>query len=461
MVFLTAAFALPFHRPHARAMFARFFDQAAVFPPLFDHLRDIGPADILGSMSVEECLTHYFMQRSLFLPDSLASAHIGFDLARLRSLLSLPASNYPPNFALDANFRSSSEDRLFPIQASQVGHLLDAGATVCVTNLHLIDSHLYRLTRQLKQALCFDGQVGVNCYVSADGAGFRKHFDSKSALVIQCEGQKKWAYSALPAVAFPPASARPGVQGIDYDDGRPEVMECREIPVGESGSHTVTLEPGKALWLPPGAWHEACALGFSLALTFTFKPRDFAQCLLPLLASAMHARTPWRAGIPAASADASASDTHRHVKHYFRSRLNELRDYLNGIDENDPQLWEAWGRGVTDTIHHAPPMRSGTELRDDAIYAVDARQPMFGYIQEDGTNRYYVIQAQARKWVFVERAGLVWTTIQSRRRISLRVLATLLAPKLSEDEVRDVVRTLFDAGVLVAEGGSDEPGEVQ
>jgi hypothetical protein len=442
-------------------MFARFFSQPAVFPPPPHAAPDITLSDILGSVNADKCVKEYFMRRALLVSDSRASDRIGFDLQRLRSLLAMPAKNHPPNFSLDANFRSSSDDCLFSISADQVGHLLDAGATVCITNVHLIDPGLYRLTRSMKCALRFDGQVGVNCYVSGNGAGFRKHFDSKSALVIQCEGKKHWKYSSLPAIDFPRASGRPGVDGIEYDfRGRevPEPWELAERVDGET--HAAVLEPGNALWLPPGAWHEACAEGFSLALTVTFKPRDFSQSLIPLLAAAMRSHSAWRAGIPAAFDASAVTAAQPHVKRYFGSRLKELRDYLNALGEEDFRLWDAWAGGITESLER-PSATVSAELRGDAVYAWNPVQPTVAYLRDDGPLVHLVVHGQSRRWKFLDKAAPVVDAIKAGPPLTLQALAGAVAPQLSEAEVREVVGVLLDAGVLAEVSASGAAGEVQ
>jgi ribosomal protein L16 Arg81 hydroxylase len=86
-------------------------------------------------------------------------------------------------------------------QHDKVIELLNAGATVCITNIHMADPFLARWAQAIRAQLNFTGTVGVNCYVSPDASGLPMHYDKRVATTIQIAGKKRWKLSTEPAKA--------------------------------------------------------------------------------------------------------------------------------------------------------------------------------------------------------------------------------------------------------------------
>jgi hypothetical protein len=309
----------------------------------------VGLHDVLAPLPVRGFLANDFLRRAVRVPSGGRQRLPFFSLERFGRLIKSSEEHRPPGFALDANFRDNPDDSLFEIRPSQVGHLLDAGATVCATNIHLIDPALHSITRELKTQMTFSGVVGVNCYLSAHGAGFRMHFDSKSALIVQIEGAKHWTYGRTPALEFPRRAGRDhaGTMQVAHADLPFEEWE-KASPVQADELSETLLTPGDVLWLPPGAWHEARAEGFSLALTFAFQPVSFATIIWPVIAAELRRKNAWRGGPPSLH-NIGAEEGQDQIRSYFEARLGELRDIVCALDGSDSRIWKAWQVAASDS----------------------------------------------------------------------------------------------------------------
>ncbi|MBE2258228.1 MAG: hypothetical protein IAE88_05185 [Rhodobacteraceae bacterium] len=357
--------------------------------------------ELIDPLQQTEFVSSYFMKKSVFIPAGQREKVTFVTLERFRALLNMAKQMRTPGFCIDAHFRNSPRDELFEIEPRQVGHLLDAGATICATNLHLIDPDLYRLTRALKVQLAFTGKVGVNCYISTDGGGFRSHFDTKTAMVVQLSGRKVWRYAKTASLPYPRRTAR-------ERDGMIHLGRAPELPVedwervGPSQSDAfdeTVMKAGDVLCVPPGTWHEACADGFSLALNIFFQPTDFSALLWPIIAAGLRTRDAWRGGPPPLSGGPPEEppDT---VRAYFRARLSDLRATINAVDENDPRLWSAWYASSTEATQ---PSSAHTSHRPEggAYLCVNRTVPFCHYISKskDGED-CVVLQYGPKRMVF-------------------------------------------------------------
>lgn len=326
---------LPFRVGHALD-FTRFFsDMASVeLPPDWSAGADL--ADLLRPLDLATFIRRQFLTTAVLVRGEGVSKIPWFTLERYRALLRRSAA--PPGFTLDAHFRGSSHNSLFEIERRQIGPILSAGATVCATSIDLIDSGLQDLTRHIKEELSFTGQVGVNCYLSAHGAGFPRHFDTKAVIIFQLEGLKNWRYEETPAVPFPRRAGRVTHLGVELNKAGAAAVDEWEVaaePLVEA--QEVQLLPGDILCLPPGAWHEAKAEGYSLALTVACQPLQVFSLFSHLLGQRLDSRREWRAGTPP-----SIGGCEDEVRHYFAERIQELKAEVANLDENDPALWDLW-----------------------------------------------------------------------------------------------------------------------
>lgn len=337
--------------------FAEFFSSTSDLSTVTEEANDGNDlCDLLYPLPPAQFVSTYFMKRAVYIGREDRTKLDFMTLERFRALLNSEKRHPTAGFSLHAQFRSSSRDHLFAIEPHQVGHLLDAGATICASRLHFVDPKLYRLTRALKVQLSFSGKVAVSCYVSPDGAGFPMHYDTKAGVVVQLSGQKRWRYGSTPAIAFPRRAARIASGDVEHEQAQAVPLESWEHirAPAEAAFEEKLLQPGDVLCFPPGVWHEACAEGFSLALTISFQPLNFAAVLLTLLSGDLVSKDGWRQG-PPALATLPPEQPPESVTSYFRARIGDLRDAIDRLDENDPRLWTAWYASLTETMQPTLP----------------------------------------------------------------------------------------------------------
>lgn len=143
----------------------------------------------------------------------------------------------------------------------------DAGASLVVSQFQETHPPLARFCRGLEKL--FLHGVQANIYLTPPAAqGFRTHYDTHDVLVLQVEGRKRWRIwdgERLPR----PTRRTPWPGGM--------------VPEGEP--HTLTLEPGAALYIPRGVMHDAATEPGepSLHITVGFLDPCWAQALRALL----------------------------------------------------------------------------------------------------------------------------------------------------------------------------------
>src|SRR5262249_49860074 len=110
-------------------------------------------------------------------------------------------------------------------------------------------------------------------YVSNDGKGFAVHADEHHVFVLQVSGKKLWQFSREPVVTTPVDSLFVAADGNPYFTGRMGRTPARRddgtpVPRPDLATFdTALLEPGHMLYLPPGVWHVARAVGHSIAIS--------------------------------------------------------------------------------------------------------------------------------------------------------------------------------------------------
>lgn len=154
-----------------------------------------------------------------------------------------------------------------PITADQVKRLWEAEMTICAGVLPPEGPRMSVISAY-RRAVTFAGEAYFNAYMSPNGHGFALHIDDHPVFILQVEGMKRWWFS--PEIGVPEP-----VRGFQFPPDR----DVLKAPWGvfqrpdESAFREITLEPGDVLYLPPGTWHKARAVGFSLALTLASSAR--------------------------------------------------------------------------------------------------------------------------------------------------------------------------------------------
>lgn len=285
--------------------------------------------ELVSPMTSAEFIDSHFSLTSLHSKGHPAKFESVFGWGKLKQALSMGERIADKRYNITAAFTggedSGDERRMFEAQHNQVIPLLNAGATICITNIHMADPGLARWAQAIRAQLNFTGTVGVNCYVSPDASGLPMHYDKRIATTLQIAGKKRWKFSTAPARAWPDTNEVYEGDGRGKDIGKlPDELEFREVE----------LNPGDLLCLPAGTWHSARGVGFSLALNLYFAPRNLVEQFIPLLQDFAASSDKWRGGAPA-TAEKIQGRVPQTVSAYLRERLDEFHKMASeAIDEH-------------------------------------------------------------------------------------------------------------------------------
>lgn len=297
--------------------------------------------ELVSPLSSNEFVNSYFTNKSLYVQGHAHKFDHIFSWEKLRQALARGQKIKDKRYNIMASFAcgeaSGSARRMMEAHHNQVGELLNAGATICITNIHMADPFLARWAQAIRTQLNFTGTVGVNCYVSADGSGLPMHYDKRVATSIQIAGKKRWRYSINSAKVWPDSNEVYQQGQTNTSVGKlPEEMEFLEVE----------LNPGDLLCLPAGAWHSARGIGHSLALNLYFSPRNFLDQLTPLLQKFATSNEHWRGG-PPATLDKTQGETPSAISAYISERIDEFHKMFLGIINLPGALDEPWLNSLT------------------------------------------------------------------------------------------------------------------
>jgi len=277
--------------------------------------------DLVSPLSTQAFVDSYFSRTSVSVKGHPHKFDHIFGWERLRQAIARGKSLSGTSYNIKAAFTHGEEvgdaQRMLDAEPGQIGELLDKGATICITDIHLADPVLAQWAQAVRAQLNFTGLVGVNCYVSPDGSGLPTHYDKRVATSIQISGKKYWRYSLESAKPWPLENAvyQPASDGaIDPAIG----TSPAKMAFGE-----VVLEAGDLLCLPAGAWHAARGIGHSLALNVYFSPQNFIHQLAPLIQHLAVQSGSWRGG-PPATLEKVQGDMPTAVTDYMRQRFDEV-----------------------------------------------------------------------------------------------------------------------------------------
>jgi ribosomal protein L16 Arg81 hydroxylase len=304
--------------------------------------------ELISPISCKDFVNSYFSRASLRVQGNRHKFDHLFSWEKLNQALATGQNISDRRYNITASFTSGEESgssrRMIEAYHNQIGELLQAGATICITNIHMADPLLAQWARSIRSQMNFTGTVGVNCYISPDGSGLPTHYDKRVATTLQIAGKKRWRFSTEPAKAWPTHNAvyqEGQVEPQGVDPGRlPPDMEFREEE----------LSPGDLLCLPAGAWHSACAVGDSLALNLYFAPRNFLEHLIPLFHDFAVSNEDWRAG-PPATIEKAQGDMPKTVSAYMRERLDEFHRMVLEVLDGPDALTESWLNSLTYNPH--------------------------------------------------------------------------------------------------------------
>ena len=300
--------------------------------------------ELLSPISCEDFVNSYFSRVSMNVEGPPQKFNHIFSWEKLKQALSRGQAISDRSYNLTASFTSGDEAgsprRMIEAQHYQVSELLHAGATICISNIHMADPVLAQWARAIRAQLNFTGTVGVHCYVSPDNSGLPMHFDRRVSTTLQIAGKKRWRFSTESANVWPIDNGvyqQGKVEPVRADAGKlPAEMEFREVE----------LKPGDLLCLPAGAWHSARGVGFSLALNLYFAPRNLFLQLAPLIQEFAVTNEKWRGG-PPATVEKTQGKMPRAVKAYMRERLDEFHKMALEVIDGPEALTEPWLNSLT------------------------------------------------------------------------------------------------------------------
>ncbi|HEX3697856.1 MAG TPA: cupin domain-containing protein [Polyangia bacterium] len=237
-----------------------------------------------------------------------------------------------------------------PALPEQAGTLFMAGFTICasVTNAPRLAPFIQAFRRELDVP---GGPAFAKLYASGDGRGFAVHADKHHVFVLQVSGKKQWRFSRAPVVAAPGeglfigASGQPHWTGIGThqsalrDDGTPVP------PPDVSQFDSALLEPGHLLYLPPGTWHVARAVGHSIAVSISPDRTTVMDLFIRAIQDQFANRADWRQDILAPlGEEAPAGAIPPSVASKLDGLLADLRASLANMDGR--LLHRLWMRNV-------------------------------------------------------------------------------------------------------------------
>jgi len=186
-----------------------------------------------------------------------------------------------------------------PALPEQAGALFLRGFTICA-NVSMAP----RIAPFLQAFRAELGMPGAppfaKLYASNDGGGFTIHADKHHVFVLQIAGKKHWRFSREPAVAAPldglflDAQGHPawsnGQSGerARHDNGTPVAAPRIE------SLNSALLEPGHCLYLPPGAWHVAKAVGHSIAVSVSPERAAVTDLVVAAIRQHLNQSAAWR-----------------------------------------------------------------------------------------------------------------------------------------------------------------------
>jgi 50S ribosomal protein L16 3-hydroxylase len=133
------------------------------------------------------------------------------------------------------------------------------------------DGHFKR-ARSLLESLCVSNHYtreGSNCRGSlhTPGAFVPRHCDELDVLVLQICGKRSWRIETNDS----------GGSGIHEAVRLPGKLRNGWAAAFSSASRLINLEPGSALYVPRGWWHETRSSRHSFAITFGLVPESLSE----------------------------------------------------------------------------------------------------------------------------------------------------------------------------------------
>ncbi|HXI56070.1 MAG TPA: cupin domain-containing protein [Polyangia bacterium] len=350
-----------------------------------------------------------------------------------------------------------------PALPHQAGVLFMAGFTICadVSNAPSLAPFLRDFRRDLQLG---GGAAFAKLYASNDGKGFMVHADGHHVFVLQISGKKLWRFSRTPVVASPTQGLFLRADGQPYwTDGENRHPACNDdgtpVPPPDAATFdSALLEPGHCLYLPPGTWHVARAVGHSIAVSISPKRATVTDLFLNAIGDLLADRPEWRRDLlapPSGPQGAGSIDAvDASVAQVIDKRLAELRAALASLDPR--YLQRHWMRDVTAGHGQGPndiaaAAAKDIEIRRSTVFTrADDGQPFRFMVAPDGPDQeercYFYRDGE---WSLPASARAFLTELGNHQEFRAEQ-ALAWDRKLRFDDVRAFLGTLVAAGVLRA-----------
>jgi hypothetical protein len=343
-----------------------------------------------------------------------------------------------------------------PALPEQAGALFLRGFTIC--------ANVSAAPRVAPFLRAFRAELGLpggppfaKLYASNDGGGFAIHADKHHVFVLQVAGEKLWRFSREPAVAAPFDGLFMGPDGqpawsngqngerARHDDGAPVAAP------DPASLEEALLEPGHLLYLPPGTWHVARAVGHSIAVSVSPERATVTDLVVAALREHLAERADWRRDLFAAPGEEPPpGGVPASISSVLGARLGELRDVLAGLDER--RLHRLWSLGVAAGRASEPPDAGALEpgeIRRSDVLARAGAEPFHFLVAPaptGGGDRCYFYRGG--EWSLPLAARELLAGLATRDEFRAED-ALGWDRRLKFQDVRDVLATLVAAGVLV------------
>jgi 50S ribosomal protein L16 3-hydroxylase len=206
-----------------------------------------GPLRHLGGMAVDAFVARYWQRRALCIRQAIAGFRNPIGVEALLAL----AAQAPVESRLITRRAGRWQLRHGPFDADDLPARTRRAWTLLVQGVDLHDAAVAALAarfRFLPVARFDDAMISY----ATDGGGVGPHVDQYDVFLLQAQGRRRWRI----ARRFDPAVV----------DGLPLRVLARF-----EHEHEWVLEPGDALYLPPGVAHEGVALGECLTISIGFR----------------------------------------------------------------------------------------------------------------------------------------------------------------------------------------------
>lgn len=377
---------------------------------------------------------HFRRSAVVFRPESpLQSAGVwqGDDWQKLSGLRSVDA----------AGRDEDDQHTQHRIDASTISAALEQGHTICgdITHHGPVRAWLDEASRLLGLG---NGGFG-KLYASPKGKGFPMHLDPHHVFVLQCRGKKRWRFGREPALPNARENAKVGLEGAVFS-GRYE-----GIPLYGAGGplaapsdddlDEVILEPGDALYLPPGTWHTACASEFSLAISLSPPRLTPYDLVLQWLDGQSLQHPDWFADLSASQTDVGAR------------LMQTLAQVAAVMQEANPKtLVRQWGLQLSEGPQRLTATSPVSSLTRNDVLCRPRLLPFHETVRPDGPA--LVFYGAGQEWSLPLAARpFVETLAATPRFVAEDVL--LWDENLRWPEALAILQELVDAGVLVHASG--------